>query len=168
MVLDIFRQIVILTSYVCSSTKYKCFSFAISAEKIFLFEFLLASGAVASHPHLGANNIKSFDFANALFHMLRKRAMKFHDFTTAEAHHMVVLSGWLYLIMVVVFVKVKFIDQAQFLEQPQISVNSGQANAGVFFTCLTVDFMSIQMTLSPADNVQNQGALIGNSHPGFT
>jgi len=53
------------------------------------------------------------------------------------------LSRAFYLVVVVGFVKVKLLNQTQFLELLQGSIDGGQAEARLFFLGSAIDFISV-------------------------
>ncbi len=89
-----------------------------------LFFVFTAIGAISGHSNFTAGNFEVFGLDGILFYQAGKRVFKFDNFTAANAEQMVVLRGWFYLVMMVLLVKVKFLDQSQLPELLEGAINS--------------------------------------------
>jgi hypothetical protein len=85
----------------------------------------VALSAIASHPNLSADNVKVLSFRDTPLDLMGQRIMKLNNPPAAKAYEVVMLGRGLHLIVVVVFIKVDFIHQPQFLEFLQGAVNRG-------------------------------------------
>ena len=83
-----------------------------------LFPALATLGTIACHTNLSSYNVKVFGFSDIPLYIAGQRVVKLNNLTTAETYQVVMLGGWLDLIMVVSFIKMDFLYQAQFLEHP--------------------------------------------------
>ena len=80
-----------------------------------LISLLLALGAIACHSNFTAGNLKIFSLTNISLYQLSKRVFKFDNPTASQAYQVVVFRRWLYFIVVVLFIEMKFFNQAEFL-----------------------------------------------------
>jgi len=128
---------------------------------------LATLGAITGHVKLSINNLKIFGFGNVSLYQTSQRVLEFNNPTATKTDQVVMLSRGFQLIVVVCFVKMEFLYQAQFLEPLQGSINSGQAEARLFPSGPAIDLIGIQVSSPTANDFQNQSPLTGNPHPGY-
>ena len=80
---------------------------------------------------------------------------EFNNLTAAKTDQVVMLGRRFYFVVVVCFVKMDFLYEAQFLEHLQGSINSGQAEARLFLSGQAIDFIRIQVSLPLTNDIQN-------------
>jgi hypothetical protein len=66
----------------------------------------------------------------------------------------------------VVLAKMQFVYQFQLLHHLQGAIDCGEAEARLFLTGTPEDLIGVKMSLSLADNIHNQGSLMGKPLPG--
>ena len=76
-----------------------------------LLSIFTAVRTITLHPYLGTGNFKTFFTADIFFNLLTHRALKLNDFTTAEAHQVMVFCRWLDFIMVVLIIEMELLNQ---------------------------------------------------------
>ena len=74
---------------------------------------------------------------------------------------MVVLGAGCAFVVAPRAIKLMLLHQSQFLENLQVAIYRGQADAGRFPPSLPVDLVSVNMSVRLLDYVQNQLALLG-------
>jgi hypothetical protein len=68
--------------------------------------------------------------------------------------------------MMMPLIKMKLVNQTYFLECLQGAVDGRETQTCTLLSGPAEDFVSVEMTLSLTNNLHDQGALIGNPHPG--
>ena len=68
---------------------------------------------------------------------------------------MVVLRGRLHLVVVVGFIEVDFLYQAQLFKHLQAAIDSGHTETGFLFPSLAVDLVSILVPLPLTNNIKD-------------
>ena len=124
----------------------------------------MAFGEIACDSSLGSDKLKIFSFRYIPPYITNQRIFKFNYFATAETYNVVMFCGGLNLIVMVRLIKMAFLHQPQFLKSLKGSIDSRQTQAGSPFSRQTINFISIQVPSTPANNLQNQGSLTGKSH----
>lgn len=76
---------------------------------------------------------------------------------------MLMLSCRFRLVVVMLFGEMMLFYQPQLFEELQVSVDCGQANPRVLLLCPTIQFIGIEMGITLAKKIEEQGAL--NCHP---
>lgn len=104
--------------------------------------------------------------ADLVLELLAQRQVELYDFAAAQAYQMLMFGRRSCLVMMMFFDKVIFGYQSQLLKKLQIAIDSGQAQPVVLFVCLTVELISIKMSVALADEVKQQRPLIGHSLTG--
>jgi len=137
-----------------SPSKYKCNLFAINIAKK-LFSLLVTLGAITRHLDPNADNFKTLFPGYIPLHLLGQGAFKLHNPATTQTYQVVMLHRWLHLIVMVGFIKMKFLHKTQFLEYLQCPIDSGQTESRLFLLSPPIDLISIQVPMATANNLQN-------------
>jgi len=74
-----------------------------------LFPALAALRAIATHPNLSINDVKTFGFGDIFLYITVYWILKFDNLTAAKTYQVVVFMGCLNFIMVVVFTEMNFL-----------------------------------------------------------
>jgi len=92
--------------------------------------------------------------------------MEFNNLATTESYQVMMLTGCIHLIMMMPLIEMKLLDQTQFLKCLQGAVDGEETQTRSLLPGTAVDFVGVEVTPSLSNNLHDQGALIGNPHPG--